>query len=648
MKWSAGFLEEMRKGIEAMRMSKLQFAWVSSAILAMFLVPYLGSTDNESISASANFSFNNRIALVSLLVSLAVLTLTWRFCQIDPTPVEVFQPENQEIRLRPEGVWLRAFAFLLLLHIFVIAIFLSITVSDPSYGESTYFLLKTKRIMNGEVPFLDQEYVYGPVFAHLPVVFSRLTEGDVRFGYYASLTATSVLSIWCLYFVCVNLRLPFKFQRILFLFIGIAALPLPMGLNGQLVRFLHPIIFLFIVDRFRIRFQTSTINKRDVYSHVTTTAFLASIAVVISLNLSPEIGLALGTAYIVYFLTLTLQKNTFWKWSIFTFFVFSILNLYITGFNFLVVVFTRFSGGLQLPLLPSPYTLAYLAAIFIVVPLITAGHLMRRAGNPVTLGMAALTVGLAPGAIYRPDAPHLFYYGLALSFLTVTAAHEFSPKLTKWILMVMFLLFTVSLNLQNLYWYHLGIGKLGVGFLAHYLGDKRVFELATDCGVSDPILDLIRAHLENEFDPENIDHLSQIAIPFRAEYRATAYVMDRKLYAGHYHDGLYGLWNRTAVEQVISDLQKESSDNILMLREDFPLRGSRVFAADHDTSRLKIFLLTPFLPPFVKDSRRHLEAIDVYLESNFEIVWCDDIHLLLRRRGDVPGVSDGKIEIGHN
>jgi hypothetical protein len=113
-----------------------------------------------------------------------------------------------------------------------------------------YFLLRIDRLSLGQEPYKDFEYAYGILLIYLPKIITDLFHFPTSVaGYYISLTILNTLGIYFLYYVINSFNVAARKKAIIFFSIGLACIPISLGMNYTLVRFITPIASIMVLSR---------------------------------------------------------------------------------------------------------------------------------------------------------------------------------------------------------------------------------------------------------------------------------------------------------------------------------------------------------------------------------------------------------------
>ncbi len=153
-----------------MRVRPLHFAIFSVlALLAIFWLPTRVPVPPAG-SVSYLFGFNNHVAMLALLLTIVTGAIWTRGLSLQPLESD----GTEDISKRP--LWI-ALAVTL-----VLCVLLSVLYQGVS--EAVYMINRSLRLAAGERPYIDFEFIYGPLLIYPQVWIARLLSISVVSAYY--------------------------------------------------------------------------------------------------------------------------------------------------------------------------------------------------------------------------------------------------------------------------------------------------------------------------------------------------------------------------------------------------------------------------------------------------------------------------------
>ena len=380
------------------------------------------------VSASYAFGFNNLVAILAvagLLGALGVLLATRVEQAGEP---RLFLRLDVEHANRHSAAPALA-AAALLYAVLTVAMYVYTARSEPSLTWETRHFVHRLLLMDlyGLRPYTDFHAEYGPALTVTPLYVYRLLRplgATHAQAYFVCHLLLNIAGLVCLRYILWRIAMPARRRVLAFVLLAVAGFVPSMGLNGVLLRYLCPFASLLLGHR-------AVARLTDGPTSAGRWAAAAAVALVLTganVLISPEIGVAFALAWLAY-ATLLVRRN--WR----------VLGASLTAVALAGLLsratlppayyasLLRFSEGANnLPLLPAPYLVLYLATLFLVVPplLATCLRALIRGDAPDAASAAlwgalgGLCVGLAPGALGRCDPPHVLLYGLGASVLLMS------------------------------------------------------------------------------------------------------------------------------------------------------------------------------------------------------------------------------------
>jgi hypothetical protein len=240
----------------------------------------------------------------------------------------------------------------------------------------------------------------------------------------------------------------------------------------------------------------------------------------------------------------------------------------------------------------------------------------------------------------RPDPSHVFNNGFGALLLALALTTRFGPASLRRLLAIYALVFGLLLPANNLYAYHLSLGKHVVDQLARRVEPARLLAGLTALGLPDQLLGHVRTRLGPPPDFSFLAKVDRVAVPFPPDAALYRYLADHDKRWPLHFDGFHGVYDRSAITRLIAELERDPPPFVLLHEAHWPIRRSPIFEAqtvarDH----LRYLLMTPYLPPARRDSRDLLSPLDAYFARTYAPEPVGDGYLLFRRRSPGPGVT---------
>lgn len=437
---------------------KLAFFWknpwlaLSFFILVMgvFVLPWHVPKTLPVIGESYSLGYSNKIAVISICISMACSFFGILNNQSKNEPLNWFYyKEDSFMSLfrasRIEYIILGSFSIIVT---FFILIWNQILI-NPYWGESGYFLSRIDLVCLGFRPYKDFLYNYGPLLLYLPICLDRLFLGilGIENAYAIVFALGYIVGFFAILIFLNALKIPNN-SRLWVL--GISLIfwcTITMGLQYIPLRFTVVPCILVIFNHFKKCIKEK--NCKFIFIPLLTT--LSSIT---CFSISPEMGFSSAAAFFAYSLVLLLAK----KWSdaasiIFGITGFFILTLLIFG-NYTQSIMGFGSGAFSFPIYPTIHTLIFLAAYVFIFPQIAASVWKQptHPSAPLACALAVAAIFLMPAALGRCDPGHIQSNGIiALTLLFPALASMGKKALTMW--GVVYALVFIGV-LQLSYWNH--------------------------------------------------------------------------------------------------------------------------------------------------------------------------------------------------
>lgn len=385
------------------------FGVVAALSAITFGLPWLIPTSGLArYSLSGRVGYNNRVAMVGAVLFFAA-GLAWAWLNSAKkngwaTRVRDFVRADSAGKGKSVPVWLVA-AMAAGSAIFVAAVALA-QRNYPTGDDIVYFVDRLLYLINGNVPYTQFEFSYGPLFLYPQLLVYRLGApmGMSPYdAYYICLALNRMLGVAILAFVLNRLSMSKGLRIGMFLVVGLFALWQPsMGLNYGIVRFIMPLASVIVV------WQVAE-KKPGPWP----TALAALGLVILNLAVSPEMGIALLLGILATsFIAAIMSEKRYWA----TF----ITLLTLVGGGVVVLLqhstFLEFlSGSGHMPVMPTPPALLYILGLGVLG--CGAGALVRDGKwkqSLLVMSWTVISLVLVVPSLGRADFGHIFWNGLGV------------------------------------------------------------------------------------------------------------------------------------------------------------------------------------------------------------------------------------------
>ena len=598
------------------------------ACAGIFVLPFYFPPFSPVNSESYIYGFNNKVSFLSVLLSIGLFflaALRWNPLPADSL-LSTFDPqaEGKTEWIKPWVVWLGCLLML------ATAAYFYLHTGNLGYGESAYFVKRMLFVLQGRRPYTDFEFAYGPALLYPPVYLYRLTEPfgmSVEAAYCLYYGLASATGLFLLAVVVNSLGIKGRHKTILFVLCGLIAWNETMGLQYTLLRYVVPMNCLLLIHLGIVPWLTSAGFMRLPQQIILALASVVCTAV--CLLISPEMGVAFFVAMGVY-----------WTYRLWTNGTANLLPLLVHVAS-LSLAFTPWcrewfrsvsgfsGGGCNFPVLPAMNILLLLFTVLYTVPAqLRLGLTKRRESQTaISMGWAALTVTLLPGALGRCDWGHTFFYGLpALIAASVYLLKHRRSWFTAFVIAAAICFLCLKVSHFNLAYR----GALPYRLLTALHRYRHANESADR---RDPSL-LARGYLGNslpELRRADISRFGVVGVPLGCSADIFLYLLANNLYRHEYYDAGMNIFAPQQLDAKLAELK--TAKTILAPKQEMDNAYPEFWKRRRPVlSELFLFpfgLLAEKNPPFIPEYE-----IVQYIRANYEPIASVEDNYLMQARPD--------------
>jgi hypothetical protein len=410
----------------------------------IFLLPYHVALKIPSNSQSWEFGFNNTVAQgfigLMLLALFAWQLFTGKPVAEDDAVATVVLQDPEPFGVQP---LLYTMGILQMLACIAVLVWFSI-LPMSHYGEITYFIQRLEALLLGQKPYVDFAFDYGPFMLALPAAIYHLSRGaiSVEGAYAAALMIQYVLGMALLAYVVSQVNM--RWRVALLAILGFLWINPTMGLNYTPFRFTIALASLFAVRH--IHRATRETPGRGILLLGLAGFFLP----LLNYSISPEMGLALTIALLVYFpwCAFTAERRL------------ALLSLAVlAGLAFTALVFPRpyfdsilgfGKGGQNFPLFPTMHIVAFLGAAIWIFPRLGIFAVRERSdAGPFCAALAFMCGLFILPATGRCDPGHICINSQALFIIALAAASWLRPVVRYGVWGMYIVIFAALMEVSN-------------------------------------------------------------------------------------------------------------------------------------------------------------------------------------------------------
>jgi hypothetical protein len=520
------------------------------AYYAMFRLPFRFPPRQRLWSASYAFGYNNGVAILAMGTLLGGIALFhfWRRREVTDLKID-FAVEPGVAEGKAMGWAFALVSILYALLTFAMYLYYMRTASWLMW-EVRHFLHRTWLMDTYTLrPYTQFSAEYGPLLTVTPLWVHWLLKplgASLEQAYFISHLLLNLAGLWCIYYVLSCAKMPRLVRILAFVVLAIAGFAPYMGLNGVLLRYLAPFATLLVGHRRLARTLSLTGTNRWWLNAISTVLILLGLNIL----LSPEAALAFALAWLGYGV-LTIRRDARILWA-------SVVAFGVAGFFCWLLLpaayygsVLRFSEGANnLPLLPAPHLLLYIATLLLVVPPLLVRSVREPASGNVLAAALCGALGIlcgtmAPGALGRCDPPHVLFFGLGASMLLMIRLANWSrPAIASYVVVYGFV-FIFLMQVVNLYVFF--------GVSPGALLSRHPFNYLTQILRSANGRDRLNATMLSA-----LDRYPRLGLPFATfgDPAVERYVLARGQLDPEYYISIVGVYTEAALQHKLSDLSK--------------------------------------------------------------------------------------------
>jgi hypothetical protein len=513
--------------------------------MAIYRLPYrFPPTQPMCSSESYALGFDNRVALLAALLTLAALSLLrflarWNRAEPIDRLILVRREHDARLSMPKSLLWT-----MLALHAAWATILFRAVPHLDMYWEP--FVLLPRIILGMQhhlVPCRDISWFYGPGLYYLPQLFIAvvsLFHGSSDLGYFLCYVTCASLGIWSLFVVVDALAVKSVLRIAIFVVLALIVDDVTLGLQYTLLRTATPFALLLYVHRKSVRLPATP----DAWGTVQICG-LALLAALTMLLISSEVGTVYVVTQVAYFAHRAFFVSRHWLWAIAAT-VAAPLAIIVALPDYFDIIHSVARGGMNIPPIIAPYTLVYLLSLAWVVPILLCSCAVRRPADhvPLNLGWALLVLGMVPAVLGQCITDHIMVYGLGAFLMTMTVLARCRPRA---LAIYAVLLLVVYGLIGRITWY------AGNSVQVQYLNEELTGE-KLDLGPS-------VTELSEGLD---LDRFRSVAMPFDIQVAMRRHLIDSRKLFDEYHTCWRSVRSLDDVQRRINDIQK--ADVVLVPR----------------------------------------------------------------------------------
>ena len=393
---------------------------LSAGLAAFFFVPYLVGSPSP-ISESGMYGYSNRAALLILGIVL-LASVVWQ------RGFGLTFPERSPERCPAQAAGLsRSLLWVTALLSAGLATFVWLMARPGiAFQEAPYFLDRYAMYGLGQRLYRDIDYSYGPLMFYLPITLARITRLSMEDSFFVMWILqwfVGVAALWKVIDIAMRgTGLPQGRTIYLLLWVAVVMDVFAAGPNYCPLRYASgPLLAMYSWRLFATR-------KTAIPSSLC--AALGSVALLLY---SPEQGLALAFASIVFFVLNVRRRRGFLLAAAMFVAILSAGLIWAGRLGELAMMRAVSSGALNIPIFLSAQNLAFLFVLFVTASASWNAVRMHRTDDPM-LYIALVSLACVPAAFGQANPGHMFYnlLGAIIVALIVLANDAPASRIPSW------------------------------------------------------------------------------------------------------------------------------------------------------------------------------------------------------------------------
>lgn len=579
--------------------------------LLIFVLPFYVPRRIPAVSASYDYQFNNTISVIAICLSLFIGAIL--FYKYFEKKIQVLRVEKIFIDNTLNQMSIKNAFILFFIHSFTV-LCLYLLNANYGYSEMNYFLMRIDRLSLGQQPYKDFEYAYGVLFIYLPKLITDLFHFSTSVaGYYISFTLLNTIGIFLLHYVINSFDADKRKKAIVFFSIGVACIPLSLGMNYILARFITPIASIIFLNKIIARLENGSVGN-CIYI-----ALAAVAASLLNFSISIEVGLAVMLSIAGYlFFSAVFYKKTY---HIITLFASAVLLTSIVlslGKPHSLIIKAFAAGGNNWVVIPSPAIVLFLVS-FLIVNFIFCISIVKKNIYFLTCALLIFNIVMLAGAFGRCDPGHIFWYGLG-SFIVFWMLMAFVNSRYFKIYSIAFIsIFVIGMNFSGLYLFRTEFSTL---LLRHFIVEGRtnsLKEFAEQVHYDTTKINQFAETVNSNVDYKELSKYKKIALPFDVDRDIYLFLLKNRIFSPEYYTGYF--LNVFTPEQINAKLEalRDPNHKYMVIPENV-----LNFSYTSDIISEKKFISWLFLFPYnyskVRDSKRMYAPVYTYIHNNYRLL----------------------------
>ena len=584
----------------------LRYAYFTIAGLLIFVLPYHVPMRHVAYSVSYDFGFNNRIAVLGALFSIAIAPFMLGR-DAERTPMAAAPRDEPPLSKSPLFV-------MAALHTAGIAFYFLVTLVEPSMPDGSYFLSHAINMAHGLRPYVDFEYAYGPglIYQTHWLTSAGLSVHSAYFVFYLAISFVGLYIAWSF---AALLPIRNSLKLVAFLMIcGVSIVSLStVGVSYTIVRFVTPLWVLGKLNEAYLR-------RRPVWQQ----ALMACIGIVLVDLISPEIGTVLAVTAAAFFGFTCLRSPERRAQR-------AISMLACVGTHFIlfyVVMPPEFrssmlafaDGGNNLPVVPSILNILYLFCFLYCVKRHIPPLIQQSLIFPLIVVFA---LGSMTGALTHADPGHIVWDGLGVFVLAVIADGS-KPNISRRVLAIAPVLLFALANPYRPTKFQILLAEQGASAslsgalekipILHTGRLSSLFPAGTADGMEDGAGAVARWHLLVDQDVAIAATYPSSAVVFSVDYDLQGRLA-RVNSKPSYYFCFTNVFSPQSVARALNDLRSANPALLITGNESMQLSQPTEYMEQRETTR---WLEYPYTVPRKHDSSQIYVPFFTYIRQHYQ------------------------------